>query len=89
MYFVYILKSGKDKSFYTGLTTNIKKRVVEHNQGMSSYTKSKLPWQLVWCGIFNNQHTAGLFEKYLKTGSGIAFTRKHLLSVRQVEIYRP
>jgi len=79
MYFVYILKSQKDQSLYTGLTINIKKRLVEHNSGVSRYTKTKMPWKLVWCSIFPNQHTAALFEKYLKTASGIAFMRKRLL----------
>ncbi|OGH69240.1 MAG: hypothetical protein A2754_04175 [Candidatus Magasanikbacteria bacterium RIFCSPHIGHO2_01_FULL_47_8] len=79
MYFVYILKSQKDNTLYTGLTSNIRKRMVEHNNGESRYTKTKMPWKLVWCSIFYEQHTAALFEKYLKTASGIAFIRKRLL----------
>jgi predicted GIY-YIG superfamily endonuclease len=73
MYFVYILRSQKDKTLYTGFTRNIHKRILEHNQGASGYTKTKMPWKLIWCGIFPNEHRAALFEKYLKSGSGIAF----------------
>ncbi|MEK7131222.1 MAG: GIY-YIG nuclease family protein [Patescibacteria group bacterium] len=79
MYYVYILKSGKDGSLYTGLTVNIDKRLVEHNAGLSAYTKSKLPWYMVWHCVFGDKHKAALFEKYLKTASGIAFLRKRLI----------
>ena len=79
MYFVYILQSQQDKSLYTGLTINIKERLKQHNNGLSGYTKSRMPWKLLWCSIFPNEHKAALFEKYLKTASGIAFLRKRLL----------
>ncbi|MBU0711762.1 GIY-YIG nuclease family protein, partial [bacterium] len=46
-YFTYILQSGLDQSFYIGYTANIKKRLEEHNNGESRYTKRKIPWKLV------------------------------------------
>jgi len=41
-YFVYILECD-DNSLYTGITTDLKRRVVEHSNGSSKYTRSKLP----------------------------------------------
>lgn len=79
MHFVYILKSLKDNTRYVGLTENIKKRIKEHNDGESGYTKGHRPWKLIWCCIFSNKIKAGEFEKYLKSGSGISFMDRHLV----------
>jgi len=79
MYFVYILKSQKNGSFYTGTTENIEKRIQEHNWHLSKYTSSKTPFELVWHCTFSNKKQAIDFEKYLKSGSGFAFRNKHLV----------
>ena len=48
MFFVYILKC-KDGSFYTGITNNLKKRLVNHKNGTGSkYVRSRLPFELVY-----------------------------------------
>ncbi|MDO8626580.1 MAG: GIY-YIG nuclease family protein [Candidatus Magasanikbacteria bacterium] len=44
MYFVNIIRSQRDNTLYTGLTKDLKRRLVEHNTGDSGYTKSKLPF---------------------------------------------
>lgn len=80
MYFVYIIRSQKDFSYYTGITTNLKKRLLEHNNGKSIYSSSKRPFKLNWYCVFNNKEKAFSFEKYLKSSFGIAFRNKHLLS---------
>lgn len=80
MYFVYILISALDKTLYTGMTREIKKRFREHNAGESGYTRAKRPWKLVWCCMFPNKYIAARFEKYLKTSSGIAFINKRLVN---------
>lgn len=80
MYYVYILQSQKDKSFYTGFTAddpNI--RLKKHNNGEVTYTAKKKPWKLVWYCAFLEKEKAIAFEKYLKVGSGFAFARKHLV----------
>jgi len=48
MHYVYLLESAKVKKLYIGCTNNIKKRVIEHNNGDSEYTKSYIPWKLVY-----------------------------------------
>ena len=79
MFFVYILRSKKDKSYYVGLTEDIKSRVKEHNLGLSKYTRTRIPWKLIWFCAFANKNRAAEFEKYLKNGSGIAFMKKRLV----------
>ncbi len=78
---VYILQSQKDKSYYTGITTNLKERISAHNLGQTKYTASKMPYVLVWYCVFNNKKIALNFEKYLKSGSGIAFRNKRLTNL--------
>ena len=79
MYYVYILKSKKDESLYKGVTQNLKQRVEDHNNGSAKYSSSKKPYELIWYCCFKNKTKALEFEKYLKHGSGHAFTKRHLL----------
>ena len=70
---------SKDKSHYTGITTDLKSRFQSHNFGQSKYTTKKKPYKLIWYCAFANKNKAYQFEKYLKGGSGIAFSRKHFI----------
>ena len=81
MYYVYILKSEKftDK-FYIGITTNLQKRINEHNtESNEGFTKLYAPWYLETYIVFQNENLAKEFEVYLKTHSGRAFLRKRLI----------
>ena len=77
-YAVYILKCNNGK-YYTGYTTDINKRIIAHNRSEVSFTKDKLPVRLVHLSLFENQQKAYDFERYLKSGSGIAFRNKRLI----------
>lgn len=79
MYYVYILKSLKDASYYIGMTEDLELRVQEHNRGDAKFTSSKIPYERVWHCAFKNKKRALDFEKYLKQGSGFAFARKRLV----------
>jgi putative endonuclease len=79
MFYVYLLYSSKSKNFYCGYTNNLKKRLLEHNDGLSKSTKPYLPWRLVWYCAFEDRVKAKDFEKYLKSGSGKAFLYKRLV----------
>lgn len=79
MHYVYILQSAQDKSYYTGLTTDLKARLEKHNRGEVKYSSQKKPWKLAWYCAFTDKHKAAQFEQYLKQGSGFAFARKRLL----------
>jgi len=79
MYFVYILKSLKDSSYYTGFTTDVEARLKKHNSGLVEYTSTRRPFELVWYCCFEDKLKALHFEKYLKSGSGFALARKRLV----------
>ena len=79
MHYVYIIQSQKDGSYYVGSTADLKIRVQEHNRGIVKYTSSKKPYKPVWYCAFQNKTKALDLEKYLKQGSGFAFTRKRLV----------
>jgi putative endonuclease len=68
--YVYILKSGKDGSFYIGLTKDIEKRVIQHNNGYNLSTKSKRPWAIVRTEEYGNNLLAIKRERFLKTCKG-------------------
>ncbi len=79
MFYVYILQSEKDKSRYIGVTSDLKRRIGEHNSGNAKYSSTKLPYKLVWYCAFLDKAKAYDFEKYLKSSSGYAFTKKRFL----------
>lgn len=79
MYYAYILESEKDSSRYIGVTADLKKRLQEHNTGNSRYSSTKRPFKLIWYASFTDKRRALQFEKYLKSSSGYAFTKKHLI----------
>ena len=78
-YFVYIIMSKTNGQTYTGYTTNLENRIKQHNENIGGYTKNRGPWELVWYGVFNQRHLAEDFERYLKSGSGIAFAKKRFI----------
>lgn len=71
-YSVYILKSLKDSNHYVGLTSNIEKRLVQHNNGVVISTKARTPFVLLYTEIFNTRADAREREKYLKSYKGAA-----------------
>lgn len=80
MHFVYLLKSiHTPEKIYIGSSKNIAARLQQHNDGKSAHTTKYKPWKLVAYIGFENQNKAFIFEKYLKTGSGRVFIKRHLL----------
>ncbi len=80
MYYTYILKSiPSPYHTYIGFTSNLRKRLKEHNSGKSLYTSKYKPWNLEFYCAFNNKEKALYFENYLKSNSGRAFTKKHFV----------
>ena len=79
MYYVYIIQSQKDKSYYVGISKNLKQRIKQHDWHLVKYSKGKAPFKLIWYCAFINKNKAYDFEKYLKSGSGFAFRNKHLI----------
>jgi putative endonuclease len=80
MRYVYLLRSvGSPGQTYIGRTCDVDQRLKEHNQGKSPHTAKFVPWELVAFIGFADAASAGLFEEYLKTGSGRAFAKRHFL----------
>ncbi|HEY7449459.1 MAG TPA: GIY-YIG nuclease family protein [Vicinamibacterales bacterium] len=76
--FVYILKSvHHPHEYYVGLTSDPDGRLRSHNAGLSLHTARHRPWRTLVCIEFDDEEPAVLFEKYLKTGSGREFARRH------------
>jgi len=77
-YYVYLLKLSNG-DYYVGRSDNLKRRLKEHLSGNQTTTKKFLPCKLITYVAFENKTNAVRFEKYLKTGSGIAFRNKRLI----------
>jgi putative endonuclease len=75
---VYILKCSNGQ-YYTGYSKNLKKRLKNHANREVRFTKDKLPFEVVHISLFSNKQKAYDFERYLKTGSGIAFRNRRLV----------
>ena len=76
--FVYLIQSDNDPTkWYVGNTDDVARRLTEHNSGRSPFTSRYTPWQLRSTMEFADSYRAIAFEKYLKSGSGRAFSRRH------------
>ncbi|ESU24554.1 Excinuclease ABC, C subunit [Flavobacterium enshiense DK69] len=66
MFYVYILYSAESDIYYKGYTTNIERRLEEHNSEKSNFTASKGVWILVYSKEFETKKEALIEEKRLK-----------------------
>jgi putative endonuclease len=75
---VYVLRSDADPSRrYVGITSDVDQRLEWHNAGPCGYTTSYRPWSISVCIEFATEQQALKFERYLKSGSGRAFAKRH------------
>jgi len=72
-YFVYILRSKKDSSFYIGYTKDLERRIREHNETRSKFSARKSPWELFYYEEFSDKGDAIRREKFLKKQKNRAF----------------
>jgi len=66
MHFLYILKSEKDGKYYIGVSSDPKRRLQEHNKGLSRATKYRKPFKLVRVESFDSVSEAYKRERWLK-----------------------
>lgn len=78
MYYVYVLLSEKDHRFYTGYTSNLKERIIDHEAGKVLSTKNRRPLKLIYFEGCINQQDATRREKYLKSGNGKIYLKNRL-----------
>lgn len=64
--YVYLLRSMKDGKFYLGWTTDLKRRLEEHNNGLTRSTKSRRPFELVDYETYPSPELAKKRERTLK-----------------------
>jgi putative endonuclease len=75
---VYVSRSAQDCSrYYTGVTSNVRARLAAHNAGRCSHTADGRPWHLDVLVRFADEPSALAFERYLKSGSGCSFAKRH------------
>ena len=78
MMYVYILQSvSNPERFYDGITGDLKLRLNQHNAGEVFHTSKYGPWKIKNYFAFEDHKKAYAFEKYLKSGSGRAFVKRH------------
>jgi len=70
MFYTYVLQSEKNKQIYIGFTSDLKRRLLEHNQGLNFSTKRYIPWKVVYFEACIEKSDALRREKYLKTTQG-------------------
>jgi predicted GIY-YIG superfamily endonuclease len=81
--YVYLLESiAAPGERYVGRTTDLKRRLSEHNAGKSPHTGKFKPWRLVTYVAFSDRAKALSFEQYLKSGSGHALRQEALVVAR-------
>lgn len=88
-YYVYTLLSLKDFEIFTGMTTDLRRRLDEHSRGMVSSTYIRIPFKLVHYEYFVNVEDAKTREKYLKTSAGRAALKESLKRTLANKTYIP
>lgn len=76
-HYVYVLRNSAGK-FYTGCTSDLKKRIKEHMQGKSTYTRTRGSYELVYYEACLSTKDAYSREKYLKSGMGKRYINNRL-----------
>jgi putative endonuclease len=78
MFYVYLLESEKDNTWYVGYTTDLKDRLANHNYGGNTSTKTRRPFKLIYFEGYLNKKDALGREDFLKSGAGHRFIKKQL-----------
>ena len=78
MYYVYVLRSQKDGNWYIGYSSDLRKRLQEHNRGENASTAYRGDFELIYYEAYQDKMDALGRERFLKSGSGHRFLRKQL-----------
>jgi len=77
-WYTYIIKSLKDKKWYTGITNDLRKRFKEHNQNKVPPTKGRGPFKIIYYEACLNKNDAADREIFLKSGMGKRYLKNRL-----------
>jgi len=75
MFHVYVLRSLRDDGLYIGLTSNLQRRLAQHNAGQVRATRNRRPFELLFSETLPSRQAARSQEKYYKSGFGREFLR--------------
>ena len=78
MCYTYVLRSKKDKRWYTGSTGDLRKRFSEHNCNRVSSTKGRRPFEIIYYEACIDKEDAIDREVYLKSGMGKRYLMNRL-----------
>ena len=78
MFYNYILQSIKHKNLYIGYTTDLRKRLTEHNKGLNKSTKPYIPWRVIYYEACLDYEDAKRREGYLKQTHGQRLLKRRL-----------
>ena len=78
MFYVYVLCSKKDGKWYTGYTSDLRKRFNQHSNNEGGYTKGRGPFELIYYEAYKNNLDARSRELQIKSGPGKAYLRQRL-----------
>ena len=78
MQYTYVLKSLKDKKWYTGCCEDLRKRFKQHNDNLITSTKGRRPFSLIYYEACMNKDDAFVRERYLKSGPGKRYLKNRL-----------
>ena len=87
-FFVYILQSMRDFSFYVGQCDDLDCRMSKHSEGMSKYTASKRPWRLVYFEMYESRSEALKREKQIKNMKSKIFIQNLIADWRVVRVVK-
>jgi len=79
MFYVYVLRSLKDGKKYIGYSSDLKKRLAEHNNGKVKITKNRLPFELEYYEAYKTEIQARRQELFYKTGQGRRILKERLI----------
>jgi|GEM_PF-169266 len=82
-YFVYVIESLKDGTYYVGSTRDLSERMERHNQGRSTYTKSRKPWKLVYTEEHPDRSRAIIREREIKSRKSKGYIEALVRASRQ------
>ncbi|OGH08355.1 MAG: hypothetical protein A2152_02090 [Candidatus Levybacteria bacterium RBG_16_35_6] len=77
-YYVYVLKSINKNFIYVGITNELKRRLMEHNNKGELSTKHYAPFELIFYEAYRNKKDAKRREEYFKTTKGKVTLRQML-----------
>jgi putative endonuclease len=78
MFYIYVLQSESDDGLYIGFSTDLRRRLKEHQEGKSIATSYRKPWRLIYYEAYLEKEDALGRERYLKSGGGRRFLKSQL-----------